>query len=62
MCVGGDMCSGMQTPLESRRGPWIPGAGVTGSCELLDVGAGNPEFSKRAKVLLAAEPSLQPPV
>ena len=28
-------------PTEARREHQAPGAGVTGSCELLDVGAGN---------------------
>ena len=41
------MCAGM----ESRKKIVIPGAGVTGSCEPSDVGAGNhsPDLGKRNK-------------
>lgn len=31
----------MWVPKATRRGHWIPGAGVTGSCGWLDRGAGN---------------------
>lgn len=38
LCV--DLCTGLQVPVEVRRGHWIQGAGVTGGCEPPDEGAG----------------------
>lgn len=52
------MCNWVKFPEETRKGHRIPRAGVTGSCEVLDMVLGTELRSCKSSTLSTAEPSL----